>query len=435
MNTYYSTKTPGIKGKIKQRYYDFIVEEIQENGNICKVKRFLQEENNLTRKGKSREKSKGKERIEEQLIIPERIGKYKKMQYLHLDLEKKNLDLHQAIRILSRYLGVSRKRIGYAGIKDKNAITCQRISIWMPDTKKLQAFRGKQLCLRNAKWSNEKIDLGKLKANRFIVRIRNISLSEKEIRKRVNDCFKEMKEKGIANYFGEQRFGGLRQVTHLVGKELVKGNIKNAVMIYLTAVGEKEKEEVRNARNELARTMDFSEAIKHFPKRQRYERSMLHHLCRYPNDFVGAFRKLPKKIRFLFTHAYQSYIFNKIIDKRIERGLLSLQKGEPENNGIPLGLLAGYMSEYSKGIIGEIEKEIMREEGVKFSDFKIKTLGECSSKGSRKEILLFPEKMKLKKIEKDELFPGKLACVVSFQLSKGNYATTVLRELMKTNEE
>lgn len=409
----YSTECKGIGGIIKHRHRDFIVEEIQETGRRCRVKRFLEEGKSVMKELKVPKKKEGKD-------------------YLHADLEKINMDLHEAIRILARFLGVSKKRIGYAGIKDKKAVSCQRISIWKPSIEKLQEFKGKQLDLSNASWKEEKIDLGNLLGNKFTVIIRNISLEEKELRKQVKECFKEMQEKGIANYFGEQRFGGLRKVTHLVGKALVKGNVEEAVMLYLTAVGEKEKEEVKQARLQLAKKRDFSKAVKEFPTRQRYERAMLHHLCRYSNDFAGAFSKLPKKIRFLFTHAYQSHIFNELISERMEKGIgLTPQKGEPTEKGIALGLLPGYESEFSEGIIGELEREIMDKESIEFKDFKLKTVAECSSRGSRKPIQLFPKKMKLQKIEADEFFEGKLACRISFELSKGNYATTVLRELMK----
>lgn len=477
MKFYHSTNSEGIDGIIKYRSEDFIVEEIQENGRICKVKqvkyikekgmkeiedRKIRERNDKEMEEKKeigekkekeeiaeneeneikeitekeiieRKENKLKENEEEQPVIPERK---EDTEYLQFDFEKRNTDLHQAIRIIARFLGVSNKRIGYAGIKDKQAISCQRISIWMPPVEKLINFKSRSLFLRNPEWSNEKIDLGKLRGNQFVITIRDISLEKNEIEKRTKNCFKEIEEKGIANYFGEQRFGGLREVTHLVGKALIQKDVEKAVMLYLTAVGEKEKEEIKHARTELARTKDFVQATKSFPAKQRYERSMLHHLCKYPKDFAGAFGKLPKKIRFLFTHAYQSHIFNEIINKRIEKSIgLKAIEGEPSRNGIALGLLSGYESEFSKGIIGEIEKEVMAEERVQFSDFKLKTLSECSSRGSRKEILLFPKKMKLEEIKEDELFEGKLACIISFELDKGNYATTVLKEIMKTEQE
>ena len=91
-----------------------------------------------------------------------------------------------------------------------------------------------------------------------------IALTKEEIEKRIKECFKEMKN-GIANYFGEQRFGGIRQITHIVGKEFLKGRFKEGVMLYLTHTVEGEQEEIKKARERLSETGDLAEATRLFP--------------------------------------------------------------------------------------------------------------------------------------------------------------------------
>jgi len=413
---YFSTSTPGFKARIKRLYSDFIVEEIQEDNRICEVKCFVNK------------KQKEKLKLNEKKINA----------YLHLDLEKINKDLHLVLRDIARKMHLSRKRLSYAGIKDKRAITCQRISIWIDSLEQLQLIENlnlKGIELRNAVWQNKKIDLGMLKGNRFTITLRDIELEKNELIKRINECFKEMQEKGIPNYFGLQRFGGIREVSHLIGKMILKRKIKEAVMLFLTYPSEKEEKEIAIARKNLLETNDFKQAKKEFPEKYVYERAIIDYLIKKPNDFENAFRQLPLKIRYLFTHAYQAFIFNKIIDLRFEKGInLELQEGEPQKNGIPLGLLPGYKSELSEGIIGEIEKEVLKEENIELSDFLVKELKECSSKGARKEIKVKPENMKLIKVMEDEIFKGKQKAIIQFNLSKGNYATNVIRELLKTNE-
>ena len=99
--------------------------------------------------------------------------------------------------------------------------------------------------------------------------------------------------------------------------------------------------------------------------------------------------------------------------------------------GKPSAALFGFESEIAEGKTGEIEKKILEAEGVKLEDFKVSEMPEVSSKGSRKGIVLIPEKIKLIETGKDEFNEGKLSAKISFSLEKGNYATTVLRELMK----
>ncbi|MEM0359947.1 MAG: tRNA pseudouridine(13) synthase TruD [Candidatus Diapherotrites archaeon] len=407
---FYFTKCPGTGGQIKRLYTDFVVEEISVEGRVCEAKAFLSTET-----------------IKEQLVVPEKPNN---MDYLHLDLEKINKDLHSVIRQTARFLQVSGKRIGYAGIKDKRAVTCQRISIWNPNAKLLEAFRPRGIRFRNASWQKEKIDLGMHKGNRFTITVRDVDLEIKEIEERVLECFKEM-ENGIANFFGEQRFGGIRAISHVVGREIVKGNLENAVMLYLSAESENEETEVKKARA-IAKTRDFKTALKEFPQKYRYERAILNSLCQNPSDFASALQAIPLRLRFLFTHAFQSYLYNEILKERLKQGIgLKPVDGEPQEGGIALGLLAGYDSVFSPGRIGEIERKVLEREGVCFADFRIEKLGECSSRGARRKILIVPEKMRLLETGEDKVFNGKKYFTVSFELEKGAYATVLLKEILK----
>jgi len=412
MKRIYSTTGNGIGGQIKRRYTDFVVEEVREDGRVCTVKRFNEEGTHL----------------EERIKVPKQT---EGVEQLHLDLEKINKDMNFTIRQLARYLQCSNRRISYAGMKDKRAVTCQRISIFQPNVERLEAFGSRGIQLRNPGWEKERLELGLLKGNKFTITVRDIDLPQEEIEKKIKTCFKEMKN-GIANYFGEQRFGGIRQITHRVGKEFLKGRFKEGVMLYLTHTVDGEQEEIKKARERLYETGDFAEATRLFPPKFRYERSMIHHLCKYPNDFVGAFGKLPKKLRYLFTHAYQSYLFNLIIEERIAHGIgLKKIEGDILIDNVPTAQLFGFESEFTKGKLGEIEKKILKEEEISLEEFRVKKMAEISSKGTRKAIVLFPEKLKLVEIKNDEFYPEKLCATISFELSKGNYATTVLEEIMK----
>ncbi len=410
-NEFYSTKTKGINGRIKERIKDFKVIEADEKGKDCIL--WLNEEN-LDK--------------HEELIVPENENQCK---FLWMEMQKFNLDINEAIRRIARFNRVSKKRITFAGVKDKRAVTSQKICFFKPETARLKEFKSKFIKLSNAEWKKEKLRIGMLKGNKFEITIRQIELTKNETQKRIKDCFKEM-EKGIANYFGEQRFGGIRKVSHLVGKEFIKGNFEKAVMLYLTATNELEEKEIQKARKELKETKDFRKAIKDFPGKFRYERGILNQLIKEPDDFIKAFRVLPKNLRYLFVHAYQSYLFNKIIKERIKQGIgLKKTKEDILINGIPSAPLIGFQTVFAEGKIGKIEKEILEKEKIELKQFYVKDMKEMSSKGTRKEIVLFPENLKLKEISEDEFSQGKLKTCISFYLSKGNYGTTVLKEIMK----
>ncbi len=407
---HYTTSTKGIGGEIKKRVSDFIVKEITPNGETLEIKCFD-----------------GVSVNQPQLIVPENKDN---LPFLHLALEKFNLDTNEAIRRLCRILRFSKKRVGYAGLKDRRAITSQRISIWQPYLPSLASFKSRYVALHSAEWSQDRVEIGSLQGNFFEITIRNICLEKQELEKVVSECFAEM-SLGIANYFGEQRFGGSRRVTHLVGREFIKGNMEKAVMLYLVHPSN-EEQEIAVARKNLAESRDFKKALKEFPKKFRYERIILHHLVKYPRDFVGAFQKLPKHLSYLFTHAYQSYLFNLVISERLSRGLgLKPVEGDFLSDGIPLGPLFGFDLELAKGLAGEIEKKILADENLTLEYFRVKSYPELSCKGARKKISVIPQDLKIVSVSEDELNKGKLKLKISFSLEKGNYATVVLRELMK----
>lgn len=137
-------------------------------------------------------------------------------------------------------------------------------------------------------------------------------------------------------------------------------------------------------------------------------------------------------MRYLFTHAYQSYLFNKCINLRIEAGLpMKPLEGDILEDGAITVALPGFESRLAEGEQGKIERKVLREEGISLDSFKVEGMPELSSKGARKKAIVFPENLRLISVGKDEFFEGKNYAKVGFYLSKGNYATSVMREIMK----
>jgi len=410
------TTTPGLKARVKHRYSDFIVEEVLTDGYVCKVQRY---DKTFAERGDA-----------PKLVVLPSEGK----EHLQIEMEKINQETVAAIAMISRGLNVSRNRIGYAGLKDKRAITCQKISIFSPEPARVERFGVKGIELRNPVWSDKRIELGELKGNNFVITLRDIAEDKETIEKALAD-FAVQAEHGLPNYFGNQRFGGKRQITHKVGKLLLQDNFKDAVMLYLTDTYPEEKEDVKAARINFAKTLDIKAALKEFPRDDmRSELAMLNELAKRPDDYAGAFKSLPQKIQYLFVHAYQSHLFNKMLTERIRQfgasALLPID-GDIIEEGQPTGLLAGFESTFAPGKVGEIEQKVLEDEGVIFENFRVRRVSELSSKGSRKSFVLKAENFKTVSVGEDEFNPGKRYAKVSFFLSKGNYATTVIRELLK----
>ncbi|MDG6243571.1 MAG: tRNA pseudouridine(13) synthase TruD [Methanolobus sp.] len=385
--------------------------------------------------------------------------------YLILEITKTNWDMHHLIRDMSRKLGISQKRIGFAGTKDKRAKTTQKISIFDVSEKDIENFHLKDVELKVIGRSSRSLGLGDLYGNEFSITIRDIDLKPDKLSNNLKHTTDEIRALGgVPNFFGIQRFGAIRPVTHMVGEQLLKGNFEKAALIYIAQSFPDEPDDVKEAREHVWETKDFAQGLKTYPLRLRYERAMMHHLVENPGDFAGSFGVLSENISKLFIHAYQSYIFNRIICKRIELDLpldralpgdiicfrnkeglpdvSKMQKSTADNvdgmnnllkrkRAFVTAPLIGYETEFASDIPGDIERQIFEEMGMPQDEFKLTQIPALASKGLRREILLYCEPVV--ETGEDELNPGKSKATITFALPKGSYATTVLREYMKTD--
>ncbi len=363
-NLSYFSRTGGIGGSIKNSPEDFIVEEIGSDRTVFEINK--------------------------EIAYPDEEG-----DFTRFILQKREWTTEGAIRRIAKELGVSRKRFNYAGNKDKIALTTQLVSAFGVEKGRILSLDLKDIKINGAWKSKEKVSLGDLVGNRFTIIVRNPEKNGET----VDRIYKELGGR-FPNYFGEQRFGTSRKNTHIVGEYIVKGRLDKAVLSFLCDSEGETNENARTARKNLKETLDHSEALKEFPKHLKLERSMIAHLEKNPNDYAGALRRLPRATLLMFVHAFQSYIFNRLLSENIT---------ETEGEGKLIGYETG---------VNEREKEILDELGVKPKDFRIKNLPEISSKGSSRP-LFAPLK--------DFSFSEN---TFRFSLDAGSYATVALREFL-----
>ncbi|MBN2042493.1 MAG: tRNA pseudouridine(13) synthase TruD [Candidatus Aenigmarchaeota archaeon] len=355
--------------------------------------------------------------LPEDFVVREVFEKQKPMEgrktedspYIWFKLKKTNWDMFRALNMISRRLGVSIKRFGYAGTKDKAAVTYQRISVWNVPLEKLERVRIKDIELSEFEEKRERINLGDLKGNEFEIVVRDIDPEE---RGRTEKNLKRIKKDGVINLYGEQRFG-IRGNTHLVGKEMLKNNMEEAVWIYLTH-GEEINEESRTFRRNLKMTREFSLALRECPRHLRNERILLEHLSREPKDFAGALRRIPKGFRKMLVHAYQSYLWNEVAKATKEKV-------------IPL---VGFDTDLSKYKSGKEIGKILKKEGIRQDDFRMPSMPELASEGDERERIVEAKRMEWE-FGDDDLNEGRVKCVLKFEIHKGAYATVVIDEAFR----
>ncbi len=373
-----------------------------------------------------------------------------------LRVRKRNWDTLHFVRVLSNVLGISQKRISFAGTKDKRALTTQYFSIRLPDgderfrvLKKLSELKLKDAEIEILGFSRRSLKLGDLLGNDFRVRVRGCE--DGGVAENVKE---ELAEKGVPNFFGLQRFGTVRFITHEVGKLILQRRYEDAFWVYVAKPFESEREDVKEVRKTLWETRDAKLGLKEMPGHLRYERTLLQKL-REGKDEKEALLSLPKNLKMMFVHAYQSYIFNRLLSDRIEEfGSLKIvdegdwacyitkSKVKPtfvdcstvgknvsrvrflvERRFASLALpLVGYRTEL-KGW-SRRAKEYLDEDGIAISDFKGE-FKEFSSSGSYRAADMIFE------ITGFEFSSSDGDAIFEFYLPRGCYATVFLREFLK----
>lgn len=414
--SYYLTDINGTGGRLKAEPEDFIVNEISD--------------------------------------LPEQKENGK---FVIAEVTSRNWETNRLVRLLSRSLGISREKVGFAGTKDKRAVTTQLMSFEC-QLEMMDRIDLKDVELNSIYTARRGVQIGDLIGNSFVIRVKECDSPKDNIPDTLDSVTSMINETGgFPNYFGVQRFGVVRPVTHKVGEYIIRGDIEGAVRCYLSAHSPFEDEETIRARDELSKRNDWSDLLKDIPEKMSFEKIMVEHLASEPEDWAGAINRLPRNLQMMFVHAYQSYLFNMMLSERMRRDLplktpisgdvvIPLDSNripQHENpiittkNNIDLVTrqvrsgrafitisLFGSESQQTDGEMGEIERSIIEKENICQKDFIVPTIPNCSSKGSRREILCPVKDLTHKTIDDDY--------EVSFSLPKGNYATCLMREYMKS---
>lgn len=385
-------------------------------------------------------------------------------------------DTNDYARRLSDAMGISRERVSWAGTKDKHAVTTQLFSVQGVDPGDLPEVDGADLEVVGR--AGRDIYFGDLAGNEFTIRVSDVDHPENAAS--VTDALRDWGgvdetttedddgEVAVPNFFGQQRFGSQRPVTHEVGLAIARGDWKGAVLAYVANPNDAEREGTREAR-EIAGTEDWQAALDAYPRRLRYERTMLHTLVERdasePEDYRAALEALPSNLQALFVHAAQSYVFNRVLSERLRRGIpfhrpvagdvvCFADADAPDDLPVPdpdraqrvsdrrvdtvarhcergrafvTAPLVGTDTELADGEPGEIERAVLDDLDLEPGDFD--RPGEFDSSGTRRAIQITTPL----DVERVDDAADETALEFSFALPSGSYATTVLREYCKVD--
>ncbi|MFB6093985.1 MAG: tRNA pseudouridine(13) synthase TruD [Halanaeroarchaeum sp.] len=377
--------------------------------------------------------------------------------WLVLRVELRDVDTNDFARDLANRIGISRERVTWAGTKDADAVTTQLFTVRGVDPEAVPDVANADVDVVGR--AGRGLQFGDLVGNDFEIVVRDPD--RPAAASAVSEDLAAFGEgtAGVPNYFGHQRFGSYRPVTHEVGLAVVREDWEDAVMTYLAQRSEHEPEGSRAAREFVAETRDWTAALEQFPHRLRFERAMLHSLVetggRTQSDFKAALETFPSSLRRLFVNAAQSYAFNLMVSERLDRGLplhepipgdvacfadrdvtaLPLPDVEREQRvtegrvdvvarhcrrgrAFVTAPLVGTETALADGEQGEIERSVLADLDLAPADFDLPE--PWGSTGTRRAIFLPVDPT----VATDPL-------TLTFSLPKGSYATVVSREYLK----
>ncbi|WP_428387260.1 tRNA pseudouridine(13) synthase TruD [Mucisphaera sp.] len=404
---------PGIQGVIKERPEDFLVEE-------------------------------------QPLYEPSGEG-----EHLYLYIEKREMTTADAVRRIAKAFRVSRREIGYAGLKDKHAVTRQLISVRLPSPQHQDERLAKVEMPPRLKvlWHDRhtnKLRRGHHAGNRFVIRIRRV---EPTAVVRAKPILQRLEQQGAPNYLGQQRFG-YRDNAHLIGKALLLNEYQQVLDLLLGNPLDHETPKLQEARRAYEQA-DYDKALQLCPKSLRNDRQALEAL-RQGASADKAVNAIDLTQRQLYLSALQGAIFNDILNQRIQAGTFdqllpgdlawkhdngsvfavdqpTADKENAANGRIrqllisPSGPMWGPSMLKASGQTAEAEQRALEAQGL--TEQHLEAAGKLDVPGQRRPLRIFIKDTELEG-GADEHGPF---VKVAFELPRGAFATMILREIMKND--
>jgi tRNA pseudouridine13 synthase len=341
---------------------------------------------------------------------------------------------------LAHEAGVDKRNIGFAGLKDRQGITTQYMSVEGGQRVQIQEPGLRIECIGN---SNIPLASASVTGNSFDITVRE--LNEEDVR-----CYRRAREvvrtQGIPNYFDDQRFGALRHGQGFIVKEMIDGELESALKRILLYPSPFDPPRDAAFKGRLRRAWgDFQECVKLC--RGGKHLSVFQHLAKEPGDFAGAFRFVSQRIRLIHLYSYQSYLWNLCVSEYLRRKLapdnrlalptdmgtiLAFAKLEAPDESLlsskTFPLLAPETEFHDPEVRSAVETVLEREK-LTLSQLCVPGVEGFAFKPEERPLLVVPRHWRSVGPDHDDVNRGAEMLRLRFELPRGSYATMVVKRL------
>jgi len=316
-------------------------------------------------------------------------------EHLILFVRKKNLSTNEMIGQIARYLGIKNREIGYAGLKDKHAMTKQYISLHKKYEEAMEGFNHEAIKIISKTYHNNKIRIGHLKGNRFYIKLKKVNPTSAI---KIDEALKNINKQGMPNFFGYQRFGNDGD-NHIIGEKLAKGEARER--------NPRVKKLLINAYQShlfnlwLSRRLEINSLVVSF------EESELETLLNLPNNELKKMKNQEHSFKLIDGDIMEHYPHGRLFEFGGEKEDI---KRFNERNISVTGLLCGKKATHANTLARVIEKN--------YDD-------EINADGARRYAWIYPTDIEGRFNQVEAQYE------LNFTLPKGSYATVLLEEIAK----
>ncbi len=341
--------------------------------------------------------------------------------YAVYKLKKKNIDTNHALSDIFRKKGVKLKALG---LKDASAITEQFVCS-NNKGKSIENYSSSKFSLKKIGYVKKPLTKKDMIANHFKIKLVDCK----------NNLLEFKEHDKILNFYGYQRFGSKRPVTHLIGKAILQRNFEKAVELILSFTSPYDSKENTEIREKLIDKSNYEKYSEEIPPQMDIERIVIREMISSDNP-QKAIRQIPLSLRRFYIQAYQSFLFNHTLSSAFLDGVNLF---EPQDGDVCFdfkGIIGKYFigtdqrlaipfvgySYYKKTRFDYQISKILESEKISPKDFYIKEMQEVSNEGGFRQSAISCSNY------------SSEGNTVEFTLSRGSFATILLREIMKPED-
>ena len=316
-------------------------------------------------------------------------------EHLVMFVRKKNMSTMEMVGVFARFLGIKDRDIGYAGLKDKHAMTKQYISIHKQHEEALEKFEHENIKILSKVYHNNKIRIGHLRGNRFYIKLKKVNPTSAI---KIDEALKNISQYGMPNYFGYQRFGNDGD-NHIDGEKIAKGEKKER--------NPKIKKLLISAYQSHLFNMWLSRRLEINTLVSSFEATELESLLNIPLEQIKKLKAQKHPFKVMLGDIMEHYPHGRLFD--FDGSDEDLERFNARSISVT-GLLCGSKVKTSSDTAGTIEKT--------YNDT-------INAEGARRYAWVYPTEVEGRFNQVEAQYE------LNFTLPKGSYATVLIEELAK----